>query len=83
MPIKALYEAHNMAKYKKIKLWINSIFIVHLIAFIAVNAFLTFINLRTWPEELWFLWTTASWGVGVFAHFGVNILIFYILKNTL
>lgn len=67
---------------KKVKLWLNSIFFLHLVAYIAVNAFLAFINLRTWPEELWFLWTTASWGMGVIIHLGINLIVFYILKNS-
>ncbi len=70
------------SKFRKIKLWLNSIFFLHLIAFIAVNAFLAFINFRTWPQELWFLWTTASWGMGLFIHLGLNLLVLYIIKNT-
>jgi len=37
----------------------------HLFIYLAVNAFLLFVNLKTSPDELWFVWPLAGWGLGV------------------
>lgn len=43
-------------------------FYSNVIAFVVVNLFLMFINLRYSPQYLWFLWSVGSWGVGLFFH---------------
>jgi len=43
-------------------------FYVHLFIYIVVNVFLIIINLKLTPEHLWFYWTTAGWGIGLFFH---------------
>jgi len=43
-------------------------FVIHLAAFIAVNAVLIFINLTRDPSDLWFVWPLFGWGIGIGAH---------------
>lgn len=43
-------------------------FFIHLTVFVLVNAGLIVINLLTSPENLWFFWPLAGWGIGVAAH---------------
>ena len=40
----------------------------HAIVYVAVNAFLVFINLYTSPERLWFFWVLIGWGIGLAFH---------------
>jgi len=37
----------------------------HLFVYLAVNAFLLFVNLMTSPHKLWVVWPLAGWGLGV------------------
>lgn len=48
-------------------------FFQHLIAFIAVNGVLLFINLVTSPGDLWFYWITIFWAIGLVIQ-GFNAL---------
>jgi len=43
-------------------------FLIHLAAFLAVNAVLIVINLTRDPSDLWFIWPLFGWGIGVGAH---------------
>lgn len=43
-------------------------FLQHLGAFLIVNVMLLIINLVTTRDELWFLWVTFFWGVGLAFH---------------
>jgi len=43
-------------------------FMGHLAAYLIINAFLVFINLWTTPEEIWFVWPLAGWGIGIAFH---------------
>ena len=45
------------------------IFLEHLATYIIVNVFLIFVNLSQSPENLWFPWVLASWGIGLAFHF--------------
>jgi len=43
-------------------------FLIHLGAYLAVNALLLGINLATTPDRLWFRWPLMGWGIGLLAH---------------
>lgn len=57
-------------RYERAKKQVEEIkgFYGNLVAFIVVNAFLIFINLKYSPEYLWFLWCVFGWGIGVVFH---------------
>ena len=40
----------------------------HLIAYVVINAGLVAINLVNSPDQLWFYWPMAGWGIGLIAH---------------
>ena len=70
-------------KYRQAKKKVDDIkgFYSHLVSFIAVNAFLLFINLKYSPEHLWFYWTTLGWGIGLLFH-GLKVFDFSILGKN-
>jgi len=41
---------------------------VHLFVYLAVNAFLIFINFTKTPNSIWSLWPILGWGIGLAAH---------------
>lgn len=41
---------------------------VHLFVYLAVNAFLIFINLKKSPDAIWAIWPILGWGIGLAAH---------------
>ena len=43
-------------------------FCIHLVAYIAVNLLLVFINYSTSPHYLWFKWPLLGWGIGILFH---------------
>lgn len=43
-------------------------FLIHLAAYVAVNAVLIVINLTRDPSDIWFIWPLFGWGIGVGAH---------------
>lgn len=45
-------------------------FYIHLGVYVAVNLFLALMNVLTWSEdhEVWVLWVTFGWGIGVACH---------------
>lgn len=53
-------------------------FYSHLLTFLAVGVFLTFINWYTHPGHWWVQWVWLGWGIGIFFHglrlYGKNIL---------
>jgi hypothetical protein len=57
-------------RYQRAKKQVEEIkgFYGHLVSFLAVNAFLLFINLKYSPQELWFLWPFMGWGIGLLLH---------------
>ena len=57
-------------RYQQAKKQVEDIkgFYGNLVAYIVVNLFLLFINLRYSPEYLWFLWSAGSWGIGLVFH---------------
>ena len=44
-------------------------FYKHLYSFIGVNIFFIIINLLFSPGDLWFIYVTAAWGIGLVFHF--------------
>jgi 2TM domain len=40
----------------------------NLTSYVIVNAFLIFINLKTDPSNLWFVWPLMGWGIGILMH---------------
>jgi 2TM domain len=40
----------------------------HAVVYIAVNAFLIFVNFATSPDRLWFFWVLIGWGIGLAFH---------------
>jgi hypothetical protein len=57
-------------RYQRAKKQVEEIkgFYGHLVSFLAVNAFLLFINLKYSPQELWFFWPLLGWGIGLILH---------------
>jgi hypothetical protein len=49
-------------------------FLVHLVAYILVNAMLIAINLTYSPKNIWFFYPLIGWGIGITMHylFGVH-----------
>ena len=45
-------------------------FLIHLTVFVAVNAFLYFINQRTSPNVSWFAFPLGGWAIGLAIHEG-------------
>ncbi|CFX52556.1 conserved protein of unknown function [Candidatus Filomicrobium marinum] len=43
-------------------------FRIHLIVYLAVNVLLFVINMMTNPNNLWFFWPLAGWGLGLIGH---------------
>jgi uncharacterized integral membrane protein len=43
-------------------------FLIHLTVFVAVNAFLYFINQRTTPGVSWFAFPLGGWAIGLAIH---------------
>ena len=43
-------------------------FLIHLAAYVVVNALLIVINLTRDPSDLWFVWPLFGWGIGIGAH---------------
>lgn len=41
---------------------------VHLFVYLAVNAFLIFVNLKKSPDAIWAIWPILGWGLGLAAH---------------
>jgi hypothetical protein len=44
-------------------------FYKHLTIYIIINILLILINLITSPQEIWFIYVTGFWGIGVICHF--------------
>ena len=43
-------------------------FYAHALVYVVVNAALLAINLIATPNNLWFFWVAAFWGIGLFFH---------------
>ncbi|WP_437206604.1 2TM domain-containing protein [Planctomicrobium sp. SH664] len=43
-------------------------FFIHAGIYVGVMCGLAFLNFRNNPDNLWFLWPLAGWGLGVIAH---------------
>ncbi len=65
-------EAYERAK-KRVEAKIG--FYVHLAVYVVVNVLLTFINLSTSRQYLWFQWPLIGWGIGLFFH-GLGVFVF-------
>ena len=57
-------------KYQRAKNQVDEIkgFYGNLIAYVGVNLFLLFINLKYSPNHLWFFWPLLGWGFGLLFH---------------
>lgn len=40
----------------------------HAVVYVAVNAFLIFVNFMTTPNNIWFYWVLIGWGIGLAFH---------------
>lgn len=60
----------NEERYFKAKKQVEEIkgFYGNLTAYIVINIFFLFLNLKTSPEHLWFFWPMLGWGIGVIFH---------------
>ena len=58
------------SKYQKAKERVEEIkgFYIHLIVFVLVNLLLFTIDMVTSPQDLWFFWPLAGWGIAVVLH---------------
>lgn len=43
-------------------------FWLHLSAYVVINIMLAAVNLRSAPENIWFIWPLLGWGIGVAGH---------------
>ena len=59
---------------KKI-IMVRLIFYIHLTIYLTVNSSLFLTNLFFSPQTWWFFWPLIGWGVGLFFHFIVAILL--------
>lgn len=62
--LKEFIEAWKELEVREAKRGFN----IHLVAYIIINAFLTFINLWSSPHDIWFIWPLAGWGIGLAFH---------------
>ena len=60
----------DFENYQKAKKQVDEIkgFYSHFSFYIIFNAIIIVVNLLYSPKHLWFIWTTLSWGIGVFFH---------------
>jgi hypothetical protein len=49
-------------------------FVMHLVAYIVINAFLVVLNHATSPGYFWAKWSMLGWGIGLVLH-GVGVFI--------
>lgn len=63
-------EYQEFERYQRAKKQVEEIkgFYGHAVSFVAVNAFLIYINLKYTPQELWFFWPVLGWGIGLVLH---------------
>ena len=54
---------HEQAEHRA-----KTAFFIHLGVYAAVNALLAYIDLTRSPEQIWFYWPLAGWGIGIVAH---------------
>jgi hypothetical protein len=52
----------------------KTVFFVHLGSYLAVNAWLAYVDLSSSPERTWFFWPLAGWGIGVLLH-GIGVFV--------
>lgn len=64
------FNKEEFERYQRAKKQVEEIkgFYGNLLAYIVVNLFLLFINLKYSPEYLWFFWPMLGWGIGVLFH---------------
>ena len=43
-------------------------FVIHLVLYVVVTAGLAALNLYSNPDNIWFIWVLAGWGIGLAAH---------------
>lgn len=60
----------DFENYQKAKKQVEEIkgFYSHLSFYVIFNVIIIAVNLKYSPNYLWFLWTTLSWGIGLFFH---------------
>ncbi len=69
----------NQRAYQKARDKVNAkiALFFHLATYIIVNILLIIINLRTYPQYLWFKWPLLGWGIGLFFHaLGVSVFFY-------
>ncbi len=44
-------------------------FFMHFLIYLFVNAVLAIVNVLSNTDELWFMWITLLWGIGIGLHF--------------
>ena len=64
------FNQQEFERYQRAKKQVEEIrgFYGNLVAYIAVNLFLLYINLKYSPEYLWFFWPMLGWGFGLLFH---------------
>lgn len=50
-------------------------FFVHFLIYLFVNAVLAIVNMLSDTGELWFMWITLMWGIGIGIHF-LSVFVF-------
>jgi ABC-type transport system involved in cytochrome bd biosynthesis fused ATPase/permease subunit len=60
----------DFENYQKAKKQVGEIkgFYSHLLSYVLVISVLIFVNLKYSPGHLWFIYTAAGWGIGLFFH---------------
>lgn len=68
------FNREEIESYERARKHVEDIkgFYGNLIAYMLVNSFLVFINLKFSPDHLWFYWPMLGWGVGVVFH-GIRV----------
>lgn len=64
------FQTEEQQKYERARKRVEELkgFYGHLSAYVVINIFLATINLVQSPNNIWFYWTTAGWGIGVIFH---------------
>jgi hypothetical protein len=67
-------EENSLEEYKKAYREIRAEeekrgFLIHLAAYVLVNAMLIAINFLYSPEDIWFFYPLLGWGIGITAHY--------------
>lgn len=64
---------HDSELHREVKRRAVRGFWIHLAVYVVVNGFLAYLDLSRNPDQTWFYWPLAGWGLGIVLH---GVLVF-------